>query len=51
MKANEKVPAQQGKVTQGFHCPGQPSRAKLLPRRAKDGQNRATTLGIRGISV
>ena len=51
MKANDQVSTPQGKVTHGFHCPGQPSRANLVARRPKDGQNRATTSGIRGMSV
>jgi hypothetical protein len=29
------VLAPQGKETHGFHCPGQPSRANLVPRRPK----------------
>jgi hypothetical protein len=49
-EANDQVPAPQGKVTHGFHCRGQPSRRTLLPPRPKDGQNRATTLGIWGMS-
>ena len=51
MKANDQVSAPQGKVTHGFHCPRQPRGRTLLRRRPKDGQNRATTLEIRGMSV
>ena len=36
MKANDEVPAEQGKVTQGFHCPGQPSRANLVAAEAQN---------------
>jgi hypothetical protein len=35
----------------GFHCPGQPSRLKLVATEAREGQNRAITSGIRGMSV
>lgn len=51
MNANDQTPVPQGKATHGFHWPGQPSRADLVATRPKDGQNRGTTLRIRGMSV
>jgi hypothetical protein len=35
MKANDQVPAPQGKLTYGFHCPGQPSQANLVAAEAQ----------------
>ena len=52
MKANDEVPAPQGKLTLGFHCPkGGGGGGTLLLPRPKDGQNPAITSGIWGMSV
>ena len=53
MKANDQVPAPQTKVTRGFHCPGQPSRAQanLVATQAQRWpKSRHDPLGIRGMS-
>src|SRR5271156_1237106 len=38
MKANDQVPAPEGKITHGFHSPGQPSRANLVVTEAQRWQ-------------
>jgi hypothetical protein len=51
MKANDRVLAPEGKATHGFYWSGQPSRANLVASEARRSQNRATALGIWGISA
>jgi hypothetical protein len=51
MRANGEVPAPQGKVAMAFSGQAGRSRANLVATGARRGQSRATTSGIRGMSV
>jgi len=47
MKANDEVPASQGKIPMAFTARSSHPGRTFLPRKGKDGQNRATSWGIR----
>lgn len=51
MKANDQDPAPWGKAAYGFSDWAAVRGRTLLPRRSEEGQNRASTLGIGGMSV